>query len=157
MKSKALFVALIIAGSIYGCFYLIGLLVSLTVKLSFIAITLIEKELAKELPEIRYDLHEIEVEDGNKSFTEIPDPWTLPIEDESPICQPLQPQFIKPKLMLLPPARSESSINERLLSSTLEELRDMGKRLKVKGFNRMKRSTLIAKISSIQSEAKRAA
>lgn len=156
MKSKALFVALVIAGGIYGCLYLIGLLVSLMVKLSFLAITLIEKERAKELPEIRYDLHEVdEVKDDGVAFAKIPDPWELPIEDNSPICQPTQ--FVQPKLMLLPPARSESGISDRLLSSSLEELRDLGKRLKIKGFNRMKRSTLIAKISSIKHEAKIAA
>jgi hypothetical protein len=155
MKKKALLTASIISYTIYFCFYVIALIATTVSHLARLIITAIEKEQAKDLPPVRFDLEEI---DEVNPKSDIPDPWMLAIaEDEVESVNP-KPTTINqpPKLLLLPPAKNIQTplptvTTNQLESKSIRELRKIGKRLNIKGYSQLKKAVLIERIESIAS------
>jgi hypothetical protein len=149
MKKKALLTALIVSYAIYFCFSVIALITTTLASLAWLIITAIEKEQAKDLPPVRFDLEEIE-EPNPKSE----DPWMLPLtENEAkPVNRNLTIINQPPKLLLLPPAKNiEAELPTVLESKSIKELRKIGKQLNIKGYNQLKKAILIERIQSIAS------
>ncbi|PSB04924.1 Rho termination factor N-terminal domain-containing protein [Merismopedia glauca] len=162
MKNKALLTALIASYAIYILFYIIALIASTLASLVWLIITAIEKQQAKNLPPVRFDLHKI---DEPNPTLDIPDPWMLPIDEPTATEIEIEPVHQNPiainrspKLLLLPPARNietqpQPVAVENLESKSIRELKKLAKQLNIKGYNQLKKAGLIERIKTVQTIA----